>query len=136
MEFEGWLATIAGRQTLNAVDRLRRHHRVVAVQGAVPSTAVRSSWLNLAERFAASSETPSARVAGDEAVQAMQVAVATLPEAQRAAVMLHHLEGKSVDSTAAQLGRSSGAVRGLLQRARHSLRDMMGNSSRWFHKKP
>ena len=65
----------------------------------------------------------------------MQVGLASLPQSQQDAVRLRHLDGKSVAETAAALGRPPGAVRGLLQRARKSLRDALGRSSRWFYTK-
>jgi RNA polymerase sigma-70 factor (ECF subfamily) len=101
-----------------------------------PPPGDRSSWLALAERSIAADGTPSHHLAGEEAVRAIQVAVAVLPDDQRAAVTLHHLEGQSIEATAAELARSQAAVRGLLQRARKSLREMLGRSSRWFEKKP
>jgi RNA polymerase sigma-70 factor (ECF subfamily) len=135
--FEAWLGTIAEHQAQNIVAKLRRLKRGGQWEpAAAPGRADRSSWLALADLVAASSgETPSSRLAADEAVQAMQVAVAGLPADQRAAVALHHLEGKSVEATAAELARTPGAVRGLLQRASRSLREALGHSSRWFDKK-
>ena len=96
----------------------------------------RSSWFSLAERWMAADGTTSDKLARDEAVRAVQVAVAVLPSDQRAAVALHHLQGQSVEATAAKLCRSPAAVRGLLQRARKSLRELLGRSSRWFERKP
>jgi RNA polymerase sigma factor (sigma-70 family) len=49
-------------------------------------------------------------------------AVQDLPERQRAAILLRELEGRSYDEIAAELGVTGGAVRQLLNRARHSVR--------------
>jgi hypothetical protein len=50
------------------------------------------------------------------------VAVERLPVRQRDALVLRALEGRSYDEIAAQLGVTGGAVRQLLNRARHSIR--------------
>jgi RNA polymerase sigma factor (sigma-70 family) len=50
------------------------------------------------------------------------VAVQALPERQRDAILLRELEGRSYGEIAAALGVTDGAVRQLLNRARHSLR--------------
>jgi RNA polymerase sigma-70 factor (ECF subfamily) len=78
---------------------------------------------------------PSKQVAAAEAVRAVQVGVATLPHDQRDAVVLRYFRGLSVDETAAKMRRTPGAVRGLVDRAKQSLRCALGNSSRWFSRK-
>jgi RNA polymerase sigma-70 factor (ECF subfamily) len=70
-------------------------------------------------------ETPSRQAVRIETEQAVRVSVAALPEDQRAAVNLHHLEGKSIAETAQSMHRSPGAIRGLLRRARQSLRQLL-----------
>ena len=49
-------------------------------------------------------------------------AVQDLPERQRDAIVLREIEGRSYDQIAAELGVTGGAVRQLLNRARHSVR--------------
>jgi RNA polymerase sigma factor (sigma-70 family) len=91
--------------------------------------------LTLVEHLSDHGSTPSGHAARNEAVQAVRVGLAGLPSAQRKAIKLHHLDGRSLDETAAEMERSPGAVRGLLQRARQSLRQSLGRSSRWFSRK-
>jgi RNA polymerase sigma factor (sigma-70 family) len=74
-------------------------------------------------------------VAGHEAVQAVHVGLAGLPDDQREAIRLHYLDGASVKETAAAMERSPDAVRGLLHRAKQALRNTLGRSSRWLSKK-
>lgn len=50
----------------------------------------------------------------------------TLPEAQRAAIVMRELEGLSHDEIAAALGMSGGAARQAIYRARQALRDGIG----------
>ena len=49
-------------------------------------------------------------------------AVADLPPRQRDAIVLRELEGRSYDEIASALGVGDGAVRQLLNRARHAVR--------------
>jgi RNA polymerase sigma factor (sigma-70 family) len=67
-----------------------------------------------------------------EAIQALEVHIAGLPQEHRRAVQLNYLQGRSLEETATALGRSPAAVRGLLYRAKQRLRVALGRSSRWF----
>lgn len=134
--FSAWLLTIAEHETLNELRRRQRLKRggdrhVLAI----PADGAASSLTNLVSLVSDPHPSPGRQLAEGDAVRAIQLGIAALPEEQRAAVNLHHLAGKSVEETAAELQRTPGAVRGLLQRARDSLRVAMGNSSRWFDKK-
>ena len=91
--------------------------------------------LTLVEQLSDHGSTPSGNAARNEAVHAVRVGLAGLPSAQREAIQLHDLDGRSLGETAAKMDRSPGAVRGLLQRARQSLRQTLGRSSRWFPRK-
>lgn len=57
-----------------------------------------------------------------ERIDLVQRAVAELPEAQRAALVLHRFEGESIRQVAQVLGRSESAVESLLVRAYAGLR--------------
>ncbi len=133
--FKGWLTIIAEHQVLYTLDRLRAQKRGGKRQHARPAGQHASSILDLVEHLSDSRNRPSDQAANHEAVLAVCVGLAGLPQAQQDAVRLHHLDGKSIAETAAVLGRPPGAVRGLLQRARTSLREALGRSSRWFYSK-
>jgi len=49
-------------------------------------------------------------------------AIADLPEEQRAAIELHHLKGCALADVAAQMGRSTASVAGLVRRGLVRLR--------------
>jgi RNA polymerase sigma-70 factor (ECF subfamily) len=128
-----WLKKIAENQvrdTSDATQRLkragqrRRHVRPVVESG--------SSVMDLVDLLSDHGDTPSRSMSRDDAARAVRVGVATLAEEQQRAICLHYFDGRTVDSTAAAMRRSPGAVRGLLQRARQSLRATLGVSSRWF----
>jgi RNA polymerase sigma-70 factor (ECF subfamily) len=133
--FHGWLATIAEHQVLATLDRLRAQKRRGNRQRVAPPLPQASSARDFVELLSDSRSRPSGEAAKQEAVLAVRVALAGLPQAQQDAVRLHHLDGKSIAETAAELKRPPGAVRGLLQRARTTLRDALGRSSRWFYSK-
>jgi RNA polymerase sigma-70 factor (ECF subfamily) len=134
--FAAWLDAIAECQAQNAVSAIMCQKRGGGrTQSELPAQSSLSSWNCLVAALAEPTSTASQKLAEHEVVQAIQVAVAGLPEDQRTAVKLHHLEGQSIEATAAEMARTAGAVRGLLQRARRELRSALGRSSRWFAKK-
>jgi RNA polymerase sigma-70 factor (ECF subfamily) len=134
--FAAWLDAIAECQAHNVVSASMCQKRGGGrTQAGLPTQSSPSSWNCLVEALTDPTDTASQKLAEHEAVRAIQVAVAGLPEDQRTAVKLHHLDGQSIEATAAEMARTAGAVRGLLQRARRELRAALGRSSRWFAKK-
>jgi RNA polymerase sigma-70 factor (ECF subfamily) len=134
--FDRWLETIA-RHTIESLEvaataqkRGGKHHRRVH-RAAAPA----SSIADLVDLLSDKSSTVSDRTAKKEAIQAVQVGIACLPDEQQQAVRLRYLRGQSVGETADALGRSPAAVRGLLYRAKVQLREALGRSSRWFSRK-
>lgn len=133
-QFTGWLRTIAVRCILDDICRLQRinangqagHHGRLAQSDS-------ARILSRLEKSATDpDDTPSKKLARKEAIEAIRLRVAALPENQRVAIQLHFLEGKSIEATAAEMECSLGAVRGLVFRAKKSLHDALGRSSRWF----
>jgi RNA polymerase sigma-70 factor, ECF subfamily len=134
--FAAWLETVADSTLQTSIRTLKCLKRGGGRSPQrITGRADASSWHELVVSLVNKSSTGSSRAAREEAVQAVRVAVSILPEDQRRAVQIHHLHGKSVPATAAEMTRTSGAVRGLLQRARSELRAALGRSSRWFAKK-
>jgi RNA polymerase sigma factor (sigma-70 family) len=131
--FYTWLEAIAKHELLNLQRGMRaQKRRPIGCRLPGQVATDESSWMNLLEVVAHEIETPSQFAARQEAVTAVRVGVASLPEDQRLAVELRYLAGKSLADTAAELGRSPAAVRGLIWRAQQSLRELLGRSSRWF----
>ena len=74
-------------------------------------------------------------MARDEAVRAVQVAVSSLPDGQREAVRLRYQEGKPTKAVAEAMQRSEPAVRGLLDRAKERMREILGSASAYFSRR-
>jgi RNA polymerase sigma-70 factor (ECF subfamily) len=60
---------------------------------------------------------------------ALVAALKKIPEAQRRAIVLHHLVGLSVDEVAAETGVASGTVKARLSRGRHALAELLRDDS-------
>ncbi|MEZ6117765.1 MAG: RNA polymerase sigma factor [Pirellulaceae bacterium] len=76
--------------------------------------------------------TPSQLVAKHEMVRALQLGIAKLPDDQRDAILKYCIDERNLDSTADLLGKTDGAVRGLIHRAKKSLKEYLGSSTTWF----
>ena len=128
-----WLCTIADHRLQDVIRRLRRKKR----GGGRTNVSVNgddSSWLELAAVISDHGDSPSKAVARGEVVQAVQVGMSSLPDDQREAVRRRFVERQDYAAAGKAMGRSPEAVRSLVHRAKHSLRDFMGRSSRWFFK--
>jgi RNA polymerase sigma-70 factor, ECF subfamily len=75
--------------------------------------------------LAAEQSTPSQQVMRAEESSRLAAALDQLPQDQRQAVTLHHLEHYSVAETAQKMGRSKDAVAGLIFRGLHKLRSLL-----------
>lgn len=127
--FFAWLKTIADHRLADTIKRLKRKKRGGDVQQAHDCGG------SVGELVAALSDhgfTPSQIVAKGEAKQALEIALAGLPDDHRQALQLYYYEGRNVASVAEQLEKTPGAVRGILDRARQKLHEMMGAASKYL----
>jgi RNA polymerase sigma-70 factor (ECF subfamily) len=87
--------------------------------------AVEQSSVRLEGMLAAAQSSPSQRAARNEDLLRLADALARLPQAQREAIVLHHLQECSLAETAQRLGRTDTAVAGLLHRGLKHLRALL-----------
>ena len=70
---------------------------------------------------------PSERAARHERSVRLAVALASLPDLQREAVELHHLQGEPISAVAEAMDRTNASVAGLLRRGLKRLRELLDN---------
>jgi RNA polymerase sigma-70 factor (ECF subfamily) len=118
--FLSWLWSIANHRML---DELRSHHRQKNEGGYDRLTA------DLLQQMQGEAGTASQSIARREAVSAVRIAMAGLPEHYRRAIQLRFFERQSIEQIAGEMQRTPGAIRGLLDRAKRELRDGLGRAS-------
>ena len=119
-QLAAWLREILARQLANAARDLGRQKRDAARERSLELAVQSASRL---ERFlAAADPSPSQQAQKSEQVLQLADALAALPEAQREAIVGHHLEGRTLADVGDQMGRGPVAVAGLIKRGLHALR--------------
>lgn len=111
----------------NLTDELRRLTRARRDVGREKTlqTAIDQSSVRLDAFLDAGQNSPSERIGRQEKVVRLTQALQLLPEKQRQAVELHHLQGKALAEVAEELQCSRPAVAGLLHRGLHRLRELL-----------
>jgi RNA polymerase sigma-70 factor (ECF subfamily) len=129
-EFSAWLKQILRHNVTNLVRDNRAAKRDVRrekyLDAAQDSCSI--TWLQPAGR----GTTPSQRVIKAEAALNLAHAIDDLPEQQRNAVRMRHLEGRSIDEIAAELQKTPAAVAGLIRRGLQELRERVSSDSSWL----
>lgn len=134
--FLSWMQAIAENRLRDAIRAQRRKKRGGdRVRVSAAPVDKQSAAANLFDLLAASGNTPSRSVARREGIRAIQIVVAGLPDEHRQAVELRYFEGYSLEETAQRMGRSTGAVRGLLDRAKKKMREALERASRFLSDK-
>ena len=116
--------------TIRAAMRKKRGGDRIDVQPTTPDAS--ASFLNLLNQLSAHGRSPGSSAAAHEAVDALQVALASLPDDQRQAVWLHHIGNLTLEEVVEKMKRTEPAIRGLLHRGKKALRQSLGKSSAWF----
>jgi RNA polymerase sigma-70 factor (ECF subfamily) len=112
-----WLRAILVHNLADEARRRGSQKRDLARERSLDGSAAQpGAWL------AADQSSPSQRVIRDEELITLVEAVAGLPDSQRRAVELHHLQGMSLAEIADDMGLSRPAVAGLLHRGLKALR--------------
>lgn len=126
-EWLAWLRQILANNLADAVRGLERAKRdatrdVPLVAQVDDSFSRADGWL------AAVQSSPSQKVQRSEELVILAGALSELPEPQREAIVLHHLQGQSLAEVAQELDRTPAAVAGLLHRGLKRLRQVMDTS--------
>jgi RNA polymerase sigma factor (sigma-70 family) len=128
-----WLRTIAEHRVQ---DVIRHHGRKKRGGGRTHVSAHEvgsdDSIVDLFERVAAADPRASQMMRRDEAVHALRIAIAGLPDDQRTAVELCCLRDLSFDDAGREMSRTPDSVRGLVQRGIRALADALGRASLWL----
>jgi RNA polymerase sigma-70 factor, ECF subfamily len=119
-----WLRRILANNLTDEVRKLTAAARDVqrerSLEQALDASSVRiEAWL------AAEQSSPSQRALREEEVSQLAAALVQLPDDQRMAVELHHLQGLPLAEVAAQLERTKGATAALLFRGLKKLRQLL-----------
>jgi RNA polymerase sigma-70 factor, ECF subfamily len=131
VSFVSWLKRIADnnlRDAIRAVDREKRPSPTRRVRVAAGD----DSYFSLLESLAGSATTVSQAANRNEIRQAIDEALRKLPKDYEQVLRLYELQGLSACEVAVQMGRSHGAVRMLLARARDCLGEIIGSESQYF----
>jgi RNA polymerase sigma-70 factor (ECF subfamily) len=121
-----WLRRILANNLTDEVRKLTAAVRDVERERSLDQ-ALDASSVRIAAWLQADQSSPSRHVQRDEELSQLAVALAQLPEDQRASVELHHLQGLPLAEVAAQIDRTKGATAALLFRALKKLRRILEN---------
>lgn len=119
-----WLRRVLANNLADEARRLGTAMRDVGREVSLDA-AVEQSSAALEECLASEASAPDRRAIRNEELLRLARALARLPDDQRRAVELHHLQGYPVAEVAQVLGRSGGAVGALLVRGLKRLRQQM-----------
>ena len=119
-----WLRQALANNLRDAWRALRREKRDLAREQSL-EVALDASSMRLASWLASDQSSPSRQAVRHEDLLHLTDALTQLPESQREAIVLHHLQGWSLAETARQFDRTDAAVAGLLHRGLKRLREIM-----------
>lgn len=122
--FAAWLRKALANNIRDALRKARRQKRDVTRERSLEA-AIEESSARLGACLAAAPSSPSRQAVRNEDLLRLSDALLGLPDAQREAVVLHHLQGWTLSEVAAQLERTDAAVAGLLHRGLRGLRELM-----------
>ena len=119
-----WLAWLRQALAHNLADALRafgQAKRDVGLERSLED-AIHDSSSRVQAWLAAEQSSPSQRAERHERAAALAAALATLPDDNREALVLHYCEDRPLAEIAQHLGRTPAAVAGLLKRGLKQLR--------------
>jgi RNA polymerase sigma-70 factor (ECF subfamily) len=124
-ELAAWLRQILANTLIDAVRKLRPELSL----GEPLERALEESSARLEAWLVADEESPEERAIRQDELLELADALVQLPEDQRTALELKHLQGWSVEAIAKSMGRTKYAVGGLLRRGVEKLREILQGDS-------
>ncbi len=123
-ELSAWLRSILVSILAQQMRRLRAH---LPEQARSLEQSLDASSARLDAYLCAHQSTPGQRLVRAERVLQLVAALGELPDDQRTAIELHHLQGLTVPEVARQMERTVASVTGLLYRGGRSLRQLLND---------
>src|SRR4029077_16133041 len=120
-----WLRSILSHNLADVLRKLTARKRDVRMEWSLDQ-ALDQSASRVEQWLAADQSSPSQHVIRQEELLRMAESLSALPDAQRRAIEMHHLQGLPLAEIADVLGSSKAAVAGLLHRGLKSLRGRLG----------
>jgi RNA polymerase sigma-70 factor (ECF subfamily) len=121
-----WLRQALANNLRDAWRALRRERRDIRREQSLEEAVTQAS-ARLEAMLAGLESSPSRHAVRNEELLRLADALVELPEVQRQAIVLHHLQGCSLAETARHLDRTDAAVAGLLHRGLKKLRELMAH---------
>ena len=126
-QFFGWLRKALQNNLLDAVKHANTQKHNVSRR--VRESDLEGSFARLEQVLAEEATSPSELASRNEQIATLLSALQELPDKQRMAVIMKHLQGLSLKEIAISLDLSESATAGLLHRGRQSLIQRMGNGN-------
>lgn len=129
-EFSAWIKQILRR---NVATVCRNHRAAKRDIGREQFLDDKHPSASLSWRIpAANAPSPAQQVMRGEAALELAAALEKLPDQQRIAVRMRHLEGMKIDDVAAEMGITAGAAAGFIRRGVEGLRKKLQGDSSWL----
>jgi RNA polymerase sigma-70 factor, ECF subfamily len=123
-ELAAWLRQMLACNLADSIRALHRAKRDVARERSLEA-ALEESSARIESWLVAEQSSPSEQAEANEQAVRLAAALATLPEAQREALVLRHCQGWPLADISRRLGRTPAAVAGLLKRGLRQLRQQL-----------
>jgi RNA polymerase sigma-70 factor (ECF subfamily) len=124
-EQTAWLRTILATSLAQELRKFRSDKRNVTSERSL-SDSLDDSAHRLEAFLASNGSSVSFKAIRQEEIDALAAALDDLPDDQRRAIELKHLQGCTMDAVSQQMDRSLQSVAGLLRRGLRALRERLG----------